>query len=186
MTGCQNKGANGAVPNSTWGPAVWGAMHALAYASECDEQSQGRWKHFLKSINQLIPCHECREHFSKELKQRDSEGWVILDSPQSLQRWLWGFHHEVTARIMEPTEGPERQVILEKLKHSLDEETVRKRYMTSTNSCGLGMKVVVTGGGVQCLPTPEAFEYSIVIGMLCIIVIVALLLHRCEVRCGSK
>ena len=188
MTGCKNQGPDGAVPNSTWGPAVWNALHALSYGSACTAERQDEWINMLTSVASLIPCNDCKKHFTEELQTQERNKWKILQSPEDLQKWLWEFHHRVTARVRLPDEEnqAEREQLLKSLKKGLDLDTVRKRYMTATQSCGLGKQMVVTGGGSMCLPTTEAFEYSLVIGMLCVIVIVALLLHRCEVRCSAR
>jgi hypothetical protein len=193
MTGCKDRGALGAVPKSTWGPAVWDALHALAYSTDTmDATRRAAWCDILCGTRDIIPCQECAEEFGQELEnERIAHGAIgeikALSCPENLQQWLWDFHHRVSARIASRDNETDREAHYEKLKEALPENKIRERYMTASQSCGIGTVAAKTAGGAAtCLPTTQAFEYAIITVMLCFVIILGLLLHRCEAKCGVK
>ena len=60
---------NTQVSKDTWGPALWSAMHSLAFAypvaSEVDCEKRDGMYMFLTSLTKIIPCKECRDHYNE-------------------------------------------------------------------------------------------------------------------------
>lgn len=111
---------------NTWGPMLWQAIHALSYShpvaceDTCDKK-QGMHD-FLKSLKQVIPCAECRGHYSAWFDENVKEGKnsAIFKSRDALTTALVDLHNEVNVRTNKP------QVSI---------DTVRAKYITSSTKC---------------------------------------------------
>ncbi len=112
-----------------WGQNLWGAMHALSFAHpvSCEDscnRKQGMYE-FLKSLKLVIPCEECRNHYSSWFDENVKEGKnsAIFKTRDALTTALVDLHNEVNARTNKP------QVSI---------ETVRAKYITSNTKCAGG------------------------------------------------
>ena len=91
-----------------WGAALWNAIHALSYShpvaceDACDKK-QGMHD-FLKSLKLVIPCEECRGHYSAWFDEHVKEGKnsTIFKSRDSLTKALVDLHNEVNTRTNKP------------------------------------------------------------------------------------
>lgn len=141
------------VPITIWGPSLWQAIHALSYShpaacqSDC-EKKKGMYD-FLKSLTKVIPCEECRGHyttwFNENMKQGENSD--ILTSRDKLTKALHELHNDVNRRTNKP---------------ELKLETVRAKYETGSSKCPMkgqsdrnliivisvlvGVIAIVTGG----------------------------------------
>ena len=85
------------VSKSEWGPAIWYLFHTLSYKikpenfNELKDQIIG---HFI-SICSNLPCPECAEHASQELKHLDKSK---ITSKKELCMYFIYFHNKVNAR----------------------------------------------------------------------------------------
>ena len=116
-----------AVPITTWGPAVWDAMHALSftYPLSCENQCEKRsgMYDFLKSLTKLIPCETCRDHYVDWWERNaSSETFPIFQSRDALSTALIELHNDVNERTG---------------KTAVTYKSVSDRYATSRKTCPL-------------------------------------------------
>uniref|UniRef100_A0A6C0LVG6 thiol oxidase n=1 Tax=viral metagenome TaxID=1070528 RepID=A0A6C0LVG6_9ZZZZ len=109
-----------------WGNALWNAIHSLSFSHPvaCEDtcnKKQGMHD-FLKSLKQVIPCEECRGHYSAWFDENVKEGKnsAIFKSRDSLTTALVNLHNEVNTRTNKP------QVSI---------DTVRAKYITASTKC---------------------------------------------------
>ena len=115
-----------AVPISIWGSKLWEAMHSLAFShpaacqSDCDKKKG--MHDFLKSLTKVIPCEECRVHYTTWFNENvpNGENSDILTSRDKLTKALHDFHNEVNRRTNKP---------------EVDMETVRAKYQVGSTKC---------------------------------------------------
>lgn len=85
---------------AVWGPSMWRMLHGLAeklgkHTTMILIQDEERaWLHFLRSVENVIPCKRCKQHFRDwTLKNRIDGATGRL----AARAWLWGLHDEVNA-----------------------------------------------------------------------------------------
>lgn len=95
--------------NEEWGPLLWGIFHILAEKSGCQtismiqEDERRTWPLFIRSIQLIIPCPECREHFGNFVKEHPFEppsDYKLLRN--YVRMWFYTLHEEVNARLGKP------------------------------------------------------------------------------------
>jgi hypothetical protein len=96
--------------NEEWGPLLWGIFHILAEKSGSQtismiqEDERRTWPLFIRSIQLIIPCPECREHFGKFLLEHPFEtpkDYTLLRN--YVRIWFYTLHEEVSARLGKPS-----------------------------------------------------------------------------------
>ena len=85
-----------------WGPTGWNFMHAItfSYPTEPTDDDKKEAINFFRSIERLLPCMRCREHYKHGLEKHPVEKYV--HSRDALSRWLVNFHNSVNARLGKP------------------------------------------------------------------------------------
>jgi len=98
------------IPPETWGPFFWHTIHitALGYPQEPSHAHKKAAKEFYESLNILIPCPICREHYQEHLEKYPIT--PHLDKRLDLFRWTLLLHNEVNKSLKKP-EFTEAQVI---------------------------------------------------------------------------
>ena len=84
--------------NAEWGPILWKILHGLAERARGDEFRE--WSKMIKLTGEMLPCDECRSHYSQFLKQRP-----LTQTPElktTLRTWFWDLHNEVNLRTGKP------------------------------------------------------------------------------------
>ena len=109
----------------TWGPNLWGAMHALSFSHpiECEDgcnKRAGMFK-FLESLKSVIPCQECRSEYSQWFDENiKTPNSPLLSGRDVLASAIVDLHNQVNLR-----NG----------KREYTYEEVKKRYLSSPGSC---------------------------------------------------
>lgn len=90
------------LPPAVWGPFFWHTMHivALGYPSSPTYSDKKAAKEFFESLQFLIPCPICREHYAKFLQ--DKAIAPFLDRRQDLFRWTVDLHNSVNQTLNKP------------------------------------------------------------------------------------
>lgn len=90
------------LPPTAWGPFFWHTMHivALGYPSTPTYTDKKAAKEFYESLQFLIPCPICREHYSKYMKEQAIS--PFLDRRQDLFRWTVDIHNKVNQSLNKP------------------------------------------------------------------------------------
>ena len=127
----------GSVAKDVWGPSLWSAMHSLSFTfpAACDTNCGERAAmfEFLKSLKTLIPCQECRGHYSKWFDEKvGTKASTVLSGRDALSKSLVDLHNEVNKR---------------EEKKAIDYDAVVKKYVTSQKSC----KVNFSNADVQSI-----------------------------------
>ena len=190
MGGCDAAEPGGAVPIETWGPAVWDALHALSFAYKATADEREGWGHVLRGLGLLLPCEDCMTHLRAELKVKGvapgaAAPAAVLACQDSLSRWLWQFHHEVSTRKAQDAAGSAQfddAAHLKMLKAAMPYEDVRRRHQTANGSCGM-LHTVAHG---TCVPKQAVFETALIVSLVAVVVTLALALRRCRSTCKLR
>ena len=90
--------------SAEWGPITWDILHGLAERSGgctnklIQEDEKRHWISLFDSIEKMIPCTICREHYKTFLLNRPVNS--IIDSPYEslkpfVKKWFWTLHGEI-------------------------------------------------------------------------------------------
>lgn len=97
-------------PPQVWGPFFWHTIHivALGYPKEPSYADKRAGKEFFESLQFLIPCGICREHYREHLTQNPVS--TFLDSKQDIFKWTVMIHNKVNIMLGKP-EWTEYEII---------------------------------------------------------------------------
>jgi hypothetical protein len=81
------------MPPTIWGPFFWNTIHimTLAYPKDPDEQTQQAAKNFFYSLQYLLPCDICKEHYKKHLE----EDPPVVSSQKEIILYAFNLHNKV-------------------------------------------------------------------------------------------
>ena len=87
---------------SVWGPIFWTTMHivTLGYSHFPTEDEQNAATNFFESLQYMIPCPICKEHYKQVLTKLPVKDAV--HSKQALIRWAFTIHNEVNKQLEKP------------------------------------------------------------------------------------
>lgn len=87
------------IPPEVWGPFFWHTLHivALGYPQEPTYNDKKAAKEFYESLQTLIPCPMCREHYASHMVKLPIG--PSLDSRKDLFRWTVDLHNEVNVML---------------------------------------------------------------------------------------
>lgn len=83
-----------------WGPSVWKALHTFAAGYNPEKRQQ--FVAFIWSLSQkngLLPCEECRHHFTKMISEPELKLEFYLEDRDKLFLWTWLLHDKVNQRL---------------------------------------------------------------------------------------
>ena len=83
----------------SWGPNTWKALHTItmAYPREPTQKEKEQFKAFFTSIQNVLPCPQCRLHYRQHLTSFPLSD-AVLSSTRSLFNWLVDVHNAVNAQ----------------------------------------------------------------------------------------
>ena len=86
-----------------WGPQAWFFLHsiALTYPESPTEIQKQNYKTFFESLQNVLPCLGCQNHYSNNLK--DTPIGDNLDDNKKLNKWLIEMHNKVNKLNNKPT-----------------------------------------------------------------------------------
>lgn len=98
-------------PN-VWGPCAWIFLHSISYSypENPTENHKKEYLDFLNSLTHVIPCENCRQHFSEYIIENPPK----LNSRDEFSEWLIDLHNNVN---------------MDNKKNILTYEDVHKKYM---------------------------------------------------------
>ncbi len=89
---------------SKWGPHLWTALHVMSVAGD----SPNALRIILEQLQEALPCPECREHYTRYVREHPPNFEIADDAVQ----WLYDLHNAVNDRLgkrdFEPWEFKER------------------------------------------------------------------------------
>lgn len=77
-----------------WGPALWQALFACAWACKPEQEAQLR-DLVVRLLPALLPCKLCRDHFKDKRHEVSRQAKVEPHSASEVFRWLYYLKHEV-------------------------------------------------------------------------------------------
>jgi len=79
-----------------WGPSAWTFLHyiTLGYPTCPTEEQKNNYKQFFYSLQNILPCEKCKEHFSNNISKIPLTD-DILNSKEKLFNWLVDIHNQV-------------------------------------------------------------------------------------------
>jgi len=85
---------------AVWGPIFWTTMHivTIGYPSFPTEEEQKAVVNFFESLQFMIPCPICKEHYKENLKTSPLTSEVVGDK-QKLIRWLFDMHNTINKQL---------------------------------------------------------------------------------------
>jgi hypothetical protein len=95
--------SNQIIGPDTWGPVVWHALHyiTLGYPSNPSQDKKDKYKHFFTLLSDVLPCSICANHFSENLIKMPLSD-EVLETKESLVKWLIDFHNIVNEKNKKP------------------------------------------------------------------------------------
>ncbi len=90
------------LPPSSWGPFFWHTIHivALGYPLKPTYAHKKSAKEFFESLQFLIPCPICREHYASHMKELPIT--PFLDRRDDLFKWTVTLHNKVNVMLGKP------------------------------------------------------------------------------------
>lgn len=90
-------------PPELWGPFFWHTIHivALGYPKDPTYSDKKAAKEFFESLQHLIPCSICRNHYTKHIQSTPIT--PSLDTREHLIQWTIDIHNEVNKMLKKPT-----------------------------------------------------------------------------------
>ena len=87
------------IPPEVWGPFFWHTIHivTLGYPTEPTYSDKKSTKEFFESLQMLIPCPICRQHYTSHMAKLPIG--PSLDSRKDLFRWAVNLHNEVNEML---------------------------------------------------------------------------------------
>ena len=84
---------------AVWGPIFWMTMHivTLGYPHLPTEEEQKAAINFFESLQYMIPCPICKEHYKANLEKLPVRD-VVADK-QTLIRWLFNMHNLINTQL---------------------------------------------------------------------------------------
>lgn len=200
----------GPVPVATWGPRVWGALHALAFAYRPEQvfehsgapdaaRRKQAWVTILSELPYVLPCPSCAQHFWELLADpaRPIDGAIGLDNASrgGLARWMYDTHNLVTARVWQEKRGDQRttEAIVRELETTVyPYDAIMKQYCDTregATACPLLTQPYIdrNTGALTCA-TPAGISTTMAIAIILAVTcaILAAMLRQCRQACGGK
>lgn len=84
---------------AVWGPIFWTTMHivTIGYPSFPTEEEKKGAVDFFESLQTMIPCPICKEHYKANLQKSPVRDAV--DDKQKLIRWLFNMHNTINTQL---------------------------------------------------------------------------------------
>lgn len=83
-----------------WGPSAWNFLHTLTfhYPDNPSVEEQRSIEKLFDSLQYLLPCNECRQHFILEMSRNP----IDARSKTSVSVWLVDLHNRINLRLGKP------------------------------------------------------------------------------------
>ena len=108
---------------TSWGPAAWHFLHTISfnYPVEPSEMDKKHYKHFLLSLQYVLPCKYCRENLKKNFQLLPITP-EVLESRASFSKYIFRLHNLINN-------------MLKKKKNNLTFSDIRERYEHFRSRC---------------------------------------------------
>ena len=79
-----------------WGPHAWFFLDSimLSLPNKLNNEQQNIYKNFFTSLQYILPCEGCRNHYTENLKKYPLTD-QILSNKENMIKWLLNIHNNV-------------------------------------------------------------------------------------------
>lgn len=98
----QMSNANNGLLTKIWGPPLWESLHAVTfgYPMEPTDETKEKYKAWLISLGDVLPCSYCRNSYKQFIKDGDS---ALTDNDllnrENLCKWGYRMHNRVNNKL---------------------------------------------------------------------------------------
>lgn len=87
------------IDTSHWGKGFWESIHFAScdYPEHPDEKEKVAFKSFFSSLQYVLPCENCREHYTTYWNEHPIDNF--LETGQRLREWTLQLHNHVNKRL---------------------------------------------------------------------------------------
>lgn len=81
-----------------WGPPLWKFLHLVSihYPHNPNKQDKTQHKQFLTSLNHILPCPVCADHYKNFMTNKKIE--IALKGKKNYMKLIWNLHNDVNVR----------------------------------------------------------------------------------------
>lgn len=81
-----------------WGPSTWIFLHSISfsYPEKPTKKDKKNYKNFLISLQYVLPCNKCSEHYEKFIKQNSLDN--ALESQNNLVKYIIKLHNHINQK----------------------------------------------------------------------------------------
>jgi len=92
---------------SVWGPAAWHLLHTIGfnYPVHPTAEDKRKYRKFLISFGQVLPCGKCRNNFCETLARMPLTA-SALSSRDCFAKYIYRLHNDVNARLQKTQPNP--------------------------------------------------------------------------------
>lgn len=143
------------VSPNCFGPPLWAFLHMIpvSYTDNPTDNVKKNMYQFFESLQEVLPCSECREHYKQNFNILKNDLVHSLNSRESFMLWVYNLHNQVKFSI-----NPQYKNLNDTLINPTFEQ-VKEKYLrlsskpnTCSNTCHSDMKCKV-----ELVPLVEEF-----------------------------
>lgn len=85
---------------SIWGPPLWHFLHTMSFNYPCKptKEDKKKYKTFIDSLKDILPCKYCRENLPKNFKQ-SKYSTKVYTSRTTFSKWMYTLHETVNKML---------------------------------------------------------------------------------------
>ena len=98
----QDERNNEGLLTAIWGPSFWHVLHCISfnYPKKPTVQDKEHYTNLFKNLCYVLPCCECRNHYSEHIKNDETElTHSAFENRDTLTKWLFDFHMCVNKKL---------------------------------------------------------------------------------------
>ena len=157
-----------------WGPHLWDFLHTISfnYPNNPSINDMNNNLTFLKSLENVIPCDLCKNHYKKSLKQSPPK----LDSKISFIKWVIDLHNEVNKRNGKPVYSYNKAIEL--IKHNFESDYKCNKNNINNINKNINKNIINNINKNNINKNNRKYILFYIIGLLLIIIILYIFLFK--------
>ena len=149
--------------SNEWGPRAWFLIHAIAfnYPEEPSKEDKQKFKNFIYSLGDVLPCKYCKPAFSKYLEDIPMEPY--LKDRKGASYWSYLIHDRVNKKLGKKSPPYEEIVkVFEPLRSTCNEvkDKEDEEIENSNKTCGIQARDYIPINEVKKFNNETKDEYD--------------------------